>query len=146
MLLDEVGDYLDNLLGDLTIVKLYVPGFMRMEFPDIYRGYFPESPDEMTTLIEQPGRPPAYTHSSNVPFAVYPRIQVWTRGKPEQYQAPRRDQLAIYGVMTEVVNRTLGDTFYRKIRALHEPFLLMQDDNQRIVVSTTYEVDKNVGY
>lgn len=146
MLLDEVGAHLEDELDDLTVVQLYVPDYDRMTFPDIYRGYFPESPDNLTVLIEQPGRPPAFSHSDSKPFAVYPRLQILSRGKAEKYQQPRRDQLAIYGVLTEVANRDLSGTFYRKIRALHEPFLLMQDDNQRIVVSTIYEVDKNVGY
>lgn len=149
MVLDEIGDYLEQRVSDVEGLRAQFPEFEQSglsAFPQIVHGYMPQQPDDIVALIEMPSAPPSYAHSRNAkPYAVHPRIEAISRGEREMYRLPRL-YIAIVCALLDIRGMPLGDTYYRSIKPVTEPHLFDQDDSQRILLACAFDVDKDPDY
>lgn len=113
----------------------------------LFGGYQPTDPDACVSLQEYQGR----TSASMVRVfgqaeveGELARIQVLTRGLPEDYDAPRLKANDVYRALSRVMSTTLGATVYRVATPLQPPFPLERDGRLRYVFAVNVEVYKAV--
>lgn len=127
-MLDEIGTYLQEQgIGTLA--------------SDLYLGRLPDSPDGVAGLFEQQGLPPRHHNGgSQAPFMENPRLQILVRGT--DYETARTKAFDIYNKLNALTNTVMGGTCYTAIFAMHQPFPIGYDNNERVRFSCNFQVVK----
>jgi hypothetical protein len=125
-LLTDVADFLEAQ-------SLIVPGAY-------YLSELPNEPDDIVTLHETPGLAPGFVHGKIGAAYEYPRLQVINRSK--DYQVAYDKAFDIFRVLSNIVNTTLGTTWYLRISPMGSPAQIQRDQNDRILMVTNYQVSK----
>lgn len=111
---------------------------------DLFLGEYPDAPDELIALIETEGPGPTYTMDRTGPSAVMPRLQVLVRAL--DYPTARSRAQAIYDLLAGIVNTALSGVRYTSCTPVNSaPFFLERDANNRPIVVSNYQFDKEPG-
>lgn len=130
MLIDELATYLQSKgLGTIGT--------------DIFEGRLMDTPDAQIALIDYAGRPSELTHDIAGIAYERPRVQVLARSSPDDYAGARTKANGAYKVL-EFANQTLSGVRYLQVTALHPPFLLDRDHQERCVFAFNIDVLKEL--
>ncbi len=106
---------------------------------NLFEGTQPPAPNVCVSLLDYEGGP------SFLGFGVTdglrgesPRLAVWCRGEPRDYDGPRNQCHTIRQNLAQVQAATLSNTFYHLIIPMQSPFLLERDKNERITMACNF--------
>jgi Bacteriophage minor capsid protein len=121
MVLDEVGAYLQAQGLGVLGTDLFL-GKMPQDAPNVV------TQDAITALIEIPGFPMMFVHSTLGADWEQPVLQIITRGAPDDYAATRLWAEQITLALSQIRNQTLSGTFYLWCQPVQSVFALDPDD------------------
>lgn len=108
---------------------------------NLFRGFLPDTPDEVTVIYETGGLPPEMAMSPDGGVVQKrPSVQVVCRGKARDYDTPRTMAQAAYDALAGMPEQTIGGTRYTYARPRQEPFGFGRDANSRVLVACNYDV------
>lgn len=123
MLLDDIATYLQTLANR-----------------DIFKGHYPDKPDNVISLFEYAGEPAEMTMGGGDPVLERPGLQVRVRDK--DYAAGRSRIQAVVDALHGLANTKLSDTRYLLIRANQSPESMGLDQNNRSEFVVNFSVLK----
>ena len=110
---------------------------------DLFLVRTPPVPDACTTIYETGGKAPDYTHDQAAPRYENPTIKVIVRSdKEKNYKAAKDKARQIWLVLGAIRNQNLSGTRYLSIVPIQSPFSLGPDENNRLLISANYELEK----
>lgn len=115
---------------------------------DLFLGTLPSDPSLCCALIEYGGEPPLRTQNegaahSSAQGGERPRFQLLCRAT--DYETGRSLIQSIWEVLDAIVNEEIVGTFYQRVSAVQQPFLLERDENDRWVFVANFTATKTVG-
>jgi hypothetical protein len=136
-LLEDLGTYLQAAgLGTLGI-DLFLGG-LPLDAPNI------ASQDAVTALMETPGFPPQYVHSTLGADWEQPVVQIMVRGEPRDYAATREQAQEVFVALGKIRNQTLSGTYYFWCLPLQSPWKLADDDFARPIFTAQFRCGKSL--
>jgi hypothetical protein len=106
----------------------------------------PSSPDTVISIYEYGGAPSSMPMGSAPASAIeHPSVQVQVRSAPGAPAAARATAYAIYKALDGLGGVTLQGITYYNMQALHPPFPLEVDENNRTVYAFSVWIDKGRG-
>lgn len=127
--LADLGDYLeDEGLGVLAST--------------LFLGSQPDDPDQILSVAQYPGNPPAYVQDSDTPTRERPQIHVAARA----VKFEDADDLAMRAwlALSRVHNTIINSVRYLWVRPNTSPALIRRDTNDRVIVGFNASVEKEV--
>lgn len=135
-LLDEVGFIVASASTGFTLGT------------NVMRSRLEPTPDEQIAIIETGGLPPENTMSSVVgaPVSERPRFQVVCRAAKDNYQTARTNAETAWKSLHNFTGPYAGSTgtVYHWMEALHPPFSIGPDENDRPLVAFNCQAHKVV--
>jgi hypothetical protein len=131
MLLDELADYLStNGLGTVGT--------------NLFKGFLPDETNEAGAIYETGGFFPVrgFASGPGQAKAERPRVQVVFRST--SYQSARTKADTAFKLLDGLGDVTLSGTRYLWVGAVHSPFLMARDQNQRVLIACNYDVVKSL--
>lgn len=115
---------------------------------DLFLGGMPSEPSLCCALIEYGGEPPLRTQNegaahSSAQGGERPRFQLLCRAS--DYETGRSLIQSMWEKLDAIVNETIVTTFYQRVSAVQQPFLLERDENNRWIFVANFAVTKTVG-
>lgn len=136
MILDEIAAYLSvNAVGTVGT--------------DIFKSLMPEDPDFAIGIFEYAGRPSDKSFGTTIQIENA-RFQVLVRSDRESttagaYSAARSKARDVHLLLDGKGALALSGVDYLFIEALHPPFFLQRDENERVLIACNYEARKRPG-
>jgi len=106
----------------------------------IYRDFMPTSPDTVISVYGIGGLGPTYTMTGHV--LQEPALQILCRSA--SLQSAHSAARACYEVLSGLKARDINGVTYHWAEPREEPLVVARDENDRFVVSCTYNVKKSV--
>jgi len=129
--------FLDEVLTFLAAEGLGTVG------TDLFKVKMPATPEACGCVYESGGSSPSMGLGSSTPLSENPTLQVVFRGAAEDYTGPRvKAKTAFNSLIGISVDQVLSGTKYQMVTALHQPFPLGQDGNERWRISCSYYIQK----
>jgi hypothetical protein len=122
MTIDDVAGYLAVQMG-LTVGT------------NIFIGKKPPKPNTLMWVSEYPGLPDEPDLGMNRSRLEFARLQVGSRGEPNDYYTPELNVQLAKTALARVVNTTINFREYREIGILQPPFFLRRDINDRVEIA-----------
>lgn len=127
LLVTDIDDYLTS--GGVTT-------------PAIFRGKQPTSPDRVVTIYETGGLSPVHGMGASPGTALVEQPEIQVVARSDTYSTARSDADDCFGLLDGLYDRTINGTRYLYIEALHSPFMLDRDDQDRPRISCRYRIVK----
>lgn len=108
----------------------------------LFLGTLPATPDACLSLKEYPGSPPDFVFGDTNISVEYPRIQVLSRGAPDDYATARAQAELAYKALGAALAQSISSTRYLAFRPLTAPFDLGRDGNNRPIVAFNLQIEK----
>lgn len=136
-LLEELGNYLQTQgLGTLG-TDLFL-GTLPIDAPGMV------TPDAVTALLETPGFPAQYVHSTLGPDWEQPVLQILVRGAAYDYAGARQHAQDVFLALGTIRNQALSGTSYLWCQPIQSVFKLRDDDYSRPIMTCQFRIGKSV--
>jgi hypothetical protein len=110
----------------------------------IYKGFFPEQPDDAFVLSETAGRGPIHAMAGGPGQAKLEVAGLQVIRRSASYQTARQDMQNVMDLLDGLTERTINSTRYSYIEATQVPFGLMRDESQRSLVAVNFLAYKDL--
>lgn len=130
MLLDEIADFLvtSGVVASDAMFTSNLPG---------------GTPNDVLAVYEYGGMAPEYVMDNPLMSVERPRFQVVSRSK--QHSVARTNIERAYRALGQVVNQTIGGTWYRRIKPIQSgPIELYPDGDGRTILAWNFEAEKGL--
>lgn len=135
--LDDLGTYLQTQ-GLGTLGTTLFRGGIPLDVPEVVMQ------DALVALVETPGLPPNYVHSTLGPDWEQPVVQTLVRGGPYGYAAARTVAQNVFLALGRIANQSLSGTWYLWVLPLQSPFLLRTDESARPILACQFRCAKSI--
>ena len=135
MLLDDVATYLESQTT-------------RLDRTNLTRGFQPDTPNTITTLIESGGVFPLHAFSTGGGTRIYERPTLQVMSRSTDYQTVRATMEDVFTILDGFNNAGLPTSTgvrYAAIDAVQSPFAIGRDSNDRFEMSVNFEIMKSTG-
>lgn len=105
---------------------------------DIFYHYFDELTQNCILLIDQPGQVEENTATDDLSIR---RPELGVRIKNTSGELAMNKAEFIYKLLNEVVNSTIGSTYFISIKALADPFYVSQSQNNLTIYSINFAIE-----
>lgn len=123
--IDDIGAYLQtNSIGTLAT--------------DIFYQGFSENSPNCIALLTAPGLPEKYTLRKDQ-VLKRPELDIRVRNVDDTTADSKATD--IYTLLNLISNKTFGNTRFKKIKALSDPFFLEQDENNRFIYAINFQLE-----
>jgi len=104
----------------------------------LFLNFFPEEPDEVTSIHVTGGLPPQYTHDSLTPSIVTTNVQVLVR----RFDPVDGLDIAneVYSTLSAISNQSISETFYLLVMPTSVPILVERDKGGRSLFAVNFTV------
>jgi hypothetical protein len=115
------------------------------EGTDLFTTEMPDHPDACVALFETGGRDPDPGFGASAVRIERPAVQILARGAPDDYNGPRAKAQAAWDAMLKIEGEALSGVQYWLVQALQSPFHVTTDENDRLLFSSNFLIEKEPG-
>jgi hypothetical protein len=137
MLLDELGNYLQGQGLGVLGTDLFL-GTLPIDAPGA------GAQDAVTALVETPGFPAQFVHSTLGPDWEQPVLQILVRGAPYDYAGARSHAQDVFLALGKISNQALSGTPYLWCQPIQSVFKLRDDDYSRPIMTCQFRIGKSI--
>lgn len=106
---------------------------------NLFVGFEPDSPDTCVTIFDTPGMPPDLNYDKG---EIYDRPSVQVRVRSKSYITAWNLISNIKRILHGKAHETWNGTYYSLIRCSIEPAILDWDNNGRVRLVTTFDIQR----